>query len=165
MRRWGERLRTAVAIMLAGGVVAVAAAGGWLYWNRVERHGAELARTALPALAADEMPLILGYDFQTVERSLTEAYPLLTPDYRRQFETRATEEIIPQARERQLVNQISVVGVGVVAAQRVSGSVLVYMNRTVRDKANEEPFYDGSRVRVDYEKIGDEWLIDDIRPV
>lgn len=165
MRRRFEWARTAIAVTLAGFFVGLAGAGGWLYWDRVERHGTQLARMVLPGLAAEELPQILGYDYQTVERSLTEIYPLLTPDYRRQFETRATDEIIPQARDRQLVNQISVVGVGMLTAQRVSGSVLVYMNRTVRDKSNQEPLYDGSRVRVDYQKIGDKWLIDDIRPV
>ena len=49
------------------------------------------------ALAAKQMPVVFGYDYQTVERSLTDAYPLLTPDYRREFEERATKDIIPQA--------------------------------------------------------------------
>ena len=56
---------------------------------------------------------MFGYDYQTVERSLNEVYPLLTPDYRQEFEDRANKDIIPQARDRQLVSQANVVGVGV----------------------------------------------------
>jgi Mce-associated membrane protein len=165
MRRWAGRLLGAVAIALAGAFVGLAAAGGWLYWNRVERHAAQTTRTVLAPLAAEEIPKVLGYDYQTVERSMTEAYPLLTPEYRQKFEDRATSDIIPQARDRQVVNQISVVGVGVLAAHRVTGSVMVYMNRTVSDKSSKEPLYDGSRVRVDYQKINGEWLIDEIKPI
>ena len=107
---------------------------------------------------------MFGYDYQTVERSLNEVYPLLTPDYRQEFEDRANKDIIPQARERQLVSQANVVGVGVLTAQRDSASVMVYMNRTVTDKS-KTPIYDGSRLRVDYQKIDGKWLIKYITPI
>ena len=107
---------------------------------------------------------MFGYDYQTVERSLTDAYTLLTPDYRREFEDRATKDIIPQARERQVVSQANVVGVGVLDAHRNSGSVMVFMNRTVTDKS-KQPVYDGSRLRVDYQKVDGKWLIRYITPI
>jgi Mce-associated membrane protein len=54
--------------------------------------------------------------------------------------------------------------VGVLTAQRNSASVLVYMNRTVTDKSRQQ-VYDGSRLRVDYEKLGGKWLINYIAPI
>ena len=57
-----------------------------------------------------------------------------------------------------------VVGVGVLTAQRDSASVMVYMNRTVTDKS-KTPIYDGSRLRVDYQKIDGKWLIKYITPI
>src|SRR6476620_9655992 len=87
-----------------------------------------------------------------------------TPDYRQEFEDRANKDIIPQARERQLVSQANVVGVGVLSAQRDSASVMVYMNRTVTDKS-KTPIYDGSRLRVDYQKMDGKWLIKYITPI
>ncbi|MEO8815053.1 MAG: mammalian cell entry protein [Mycobacterium sp.] len=161
MRRW--LIRTAVGLAV-GAFVILGAAGGGLYWNRVELHGEEIARSELPALAADEIPKVLGYEYKTVERSLTEAYPLFTPDYRREFVDRATNDIIPQARELHLVNQVNIVGVGVLTARRTTGSVLVYMNRTMTDKS-KKTLYDGSRLRVDYRKVDDKWLIDSIAPI
>ena len=154
-----------IAILLAGAFVGLAAAGGWLYWNHVERRGAQQARTQLAPLAAAEIPKMFGYDFQTVERSLTETYPLLTPEFRREFESRAVSDIIPQARDRQIVSQVNVVGVGVLDARRVTGSVMVYINRTVSTKGNKEPLYDGSRLRVDYQKVAGKWLIDGVTPI
>ena len=130
--------------------------GGWLYWNRVEPRGEQVTRDELAPLAAKQIPQMFGYDYQTVERNLNEVYP--PPDYRQEFEDRANKDIIPQARERQLVSQANVVGVGVLSAQRDSASVMVYMNRTVTDKS-KTPIYDGSRLRVDYQKIDGRWLI------
>jgi Mce-associated membrane protein len=160
----GSKLVGALTVLLAMGLVALSGMGGWLYWNRVEIRGEQATRAELAPLAAKQIPQVFGYDYQTVERNLNEVYPLLTPDYRREFEDRAKKDIIPQARERQLVSQANVVGVGVLTAQRNSASVMVYMNRTVTDKS-KEPVYDGSRLRVDYRKVDGEWLIEYITPI
>ncbi|MGH3676901.1 MAG: mammalian cell entry protein [Mycobacterium sp.] len=164
MRGWVARLVAVVAVLVAAVFVGLAAVGGWLYWNRVEIRGEQAARAEVAPLAAKQIPEVFGYDYQTVERSLTDAYSLLTPEYRREFENRATKDIIPQARERELVSQAHVVGVGVLAAQRNSASVMVYLNRTVTDKSRQ-PMYDGSRLKVDYLKVDDKWLINYITPI
>jgi len=175
MGRWTTRAVVLVGVVLAVGFVALGGVGGYLVWTRAQLNAQEATRIALgpcaggmapPAcgLAAEQIPLVFGYDFQTVERSLTDAYNLLTPDYRREFEERASKDIIPQARERQVISQANVVGSGVLEARRDSASVLVFMNRTVTDKS-KQPVYDGSRLRVDYEKIDGQWKIKFITPI
>jgi Mce-associated membrane protein len=159
-----RRLVSAVCVLLAVAFVGLAGVGGWLYWNRVEQRGQQAAVAELAPLAQQQIPKVFGYDYQTVERTLNEVYPMLTPSYRQEFEDRAAKDIIPQARERQLVSQANVVGVGVLTAQRTSASVMVYMNRTVTDKS-KEPVYDGSRLRVDYQKVDGKWLIQYITPI
>jgi Mce-associated membrane protein len=159
--RW--LITTAVSLLIAT-FVGLAAAGGWFYWDRVETRGEQAARATLPALAKDQIPRVFAYDFQTVERSLSEAFPLLTPSYRREFERSVNAQIIPEAKKREVVVQANVVGVGVMAAKRDSASVMVYMNRTVTDKS-KQPVYDGSRLRVDYQQIGGKWLINFITPI
>ena len=42
---------------------------------------------------------------------------------------------------------------------------MVYMNRTVTDKIRSSRVYDGSRLRVDYQRIGGKWLINFITPI
>jgi len=155
---------TSVVSLLITMFVGLAAAAGWFYWDRVESRGEQAARAALPALAKDEIPRVFAYDFQTVERSLSEAFLLLTPSYRREFERSVNAQIIPEAKKREVVVQANVVGVGVMAARRDSASVMVYMNRTVTDKS-KQPVYDGSRLRVDYQQIGGKWLINFITPI
>ncbi len=159
--RW---LIAAAVSLLTTAFVGLAAAAGWFYWERVEMRGEQSARAVLLPLAAKEIPQVFGYDYQTVERSLDAAYPLLTPGYRHEFQKSATQQIIPEAKKREVVVQANVVGVGVMAAQRNSASVMVYMNRTVTDKSRE-PLYDGSRLRVDYQRVGGKWLINYITPI
>lgn len=159
--RW---LITAVVSLLTSTFIGLAALGGWLYWGRVEIRGEQAARAELPALATKQIPEVFAYDYQTVERSLGAAYLLLTPAYRHEFEKSANDKIIPEARKREVVVQASVVGVGVMEAQRNSASVMVYLNRTVTDKSRQ-PLYDGSRLRVDYQRLNGTWLINFITPI
>lgn len=161
LRSWSVLLLVTVFV---AGIVPLGALGGALYWNRVEVRAQQATRNAIVPLAVDEIPKVFGYDYQTVERSLGEAAGYLTPDYRREFEDRIDKDIIPAARDRQVVAQADVVGVGVLEAQRDSGSVLVFMNRTVTDKSRQ-PAYDGSRLKVDYQKVDGKWLISYIQPI
>lgn len=160
-RRWLGLAALAAAL---GMFVALGATAASLYWSRVETRGKQLARAELTQLTADEIPKVLGYEYKTVERSLTETYPMFTGDYRSEFEARARNDIIPQAREKQLVNQVDVVGVGALDTKRTTGSVLVLVNRTVTGKSMEK-FYEGSRLRVDFRKVDRKWLISNIVPI
>lgn len=164
MGRGPARLAVLVGVVFAVAIIALGGVGGYLYWNRVERIGERQARTELPQLAASAIPVILGFDFQTIERSRTDAYQLMSPDFRREYEDDTTKNVIPQARDREVISQVNVVGVGMLDAQRNSGSVLVFMNRTVTDKS-KQPLYDGSRLRVDYQRINGDWRISDITPI
>ncbi|MEB3021752.1 mammalian cell entry protein [[Mycobacterium] crassicus] len=161
-KRW---LVSAALAGILGVFVALGATAGSLYWSRVEARGEQAASAELIELATDEIPKVLGFEFKTVERSLTETYPMFTGDYRREFEARVVNEIIPQAREKQLVNQVNVTGVGVQEAKRTSGSVLVFINRTMTTAKSKEKLYEGSRVRVDYRKVDRKWLISNIVPI
>jgi Mce-associated membrane protein len=164
--RWWRRLLAVARVLAILAVVGLSAAGGWFYWDRVQTRGEEVARAVLPHQAADDIPKVFAYDYQTVERSLAAVYPLLTPEYRQEFQRSANAQIIPEAKKREVVVQANVVGAGVITAKRDSASVMVYMNRTVSDKASrQQPVYDGSRLRVDFKRIDGKWLIAYITPI
>ena len=80
------KLVGALSILLACGFVALAGVGGWLYWSQVEIQGEKDARITLAEKAKEQIPKVFGYDYQTVERSLNDIYPYLTPTYRREFQ-------------------------------------------------------------------------------
>src|SRR5437588_12335229 len=91
--------------LLLAAVVGLSAAAGWFYWERVQTRSEAAARAVLPGLAAKEIPEVFAYDYQTVERSLSAAYPLLTPAYRQEFQKSANAQIIPEAKKREVVVQ------------------------------------------------------------
>lgn len=162
--RWLRWLFTAAGALAVALMVGLSAVGGWFYWDRVEVQGAQAARAVLPKLAEKEIPQFFGYDFQTVERSLADVYPLLTDEYRREFKKVVNEQIIPEAKKRELVVQVNVVGVGLMVAKRDSATAMVYMNRIMTDKSRE-PRYEGSRLRVDFRRVAGNWLIAYIKPI
>jgi Mce-associated membrane protein len=162
--RWRRWLMVVAGYLSVAVVVGLSGAAGWFYWERVETRGEAAARAVVPKLATTEIPEVFAYDYQTVERSLSVAYPLLTPEYRQEFQKSANTQIIPEAKKREVVVQANVVGVGIMTAKRDSASVMVYLNRTVTDKSRQ-PLYDGSRLRVDFKKIGKQWLIAYITPI
>jgi Mce-associated membrane protein len=164
MSRFAARLVALLGVLSAVGIIALAGIGGYVYWNRVESSAETQTRAVLPQLASEQLPRIFGYDYQTVERSLGEVYPLLTDDFRQRFSDQVTKTVIPEARKRQLVVQVNVVGAGMLAAQRTSGSVMVFMNLTYTDQS-KQPVYEGSRVRVDYLKVGSDWKLQAINPL
>ncbi len=159
--RWPTRIFVTVAALAVIGLSAVA---GGMYWNRVDTLATRGASETLIKQAGKQVGSIFGYDFQTVERSLDEQYSGLTPEYRREFEDKANKEIIPQAKQRKIVSQTSIVGTGVIAAHRDSAQVVVYMNRTITD-SSRTPVYDSSSIQVDYKRVGDKWLISYITPL
>ncbi len=155
--RWLTRTFVAIVVLAVIGLSAVA---GGMYWHRVDTIASRAAGQTL----IKQVGSIFGYDYQTVERSLDEQYAGLTPEYRREFEDKANREIIPQAKQRKIVSQTSIVGTGIIAAHRDSAQVVVYMNRTITDQSRT-PVYDSSSIQVDYTRAGDKWLISYITPL
>lgn len=151
--------------LLAAAVVVLGAFGGSTYWKHTELTGEQQTAATLPDLAKDAIPKILGYDYQSVERSSTEALKLMTPSFRKRYEDMtAQNHIFDNARQRQVISQVNVVGVGILSSQRDSGSVLAFVNRIITDKA-KQPTYEGSRLRVEYQRIGNQWLINEMTPI
>ncbi|KRQ28460.1 MULTISPECIES: hypothetical protein [Mycobacteroides] len=161
LMRWLTRTFVAIVVLAVIGLSAVA---GGMYWHRVDTIASRAAGQTLIKQAGKQVGSIFGYDYQTVERSLDEQYAGLTPEYRREFEDKANREIIPQAKQRKIVSQTSIVGTGIIAAHRDSAQVVVYMNRTITDQSRT-PVYDSSSIQVDYTRAGDKWLISYITPL
>jgi Mce-associated membrane protein len=153
------------AVLLSIAVVAAGAFGGATYWEHVELTAAQQTAATLPDMAKQAVPKILGYDYQSVERSSVEALQLMTPSFRKRYQEMTDKNhIFDNAKQRQVISQVNVVGVGMLSSQRDSGSVLVFVNRVITDKA-KQPTYEGSRLRVEYQRVGDQWLINEMTPI
>jgi len=165
MSRLATVLSALCGAVLAAAMVVLGAFGGAAYWRHVELTAEQQTAATLPEMAKDAVPKILGYDYQNVERSSVEALTLMTPEFRKRYqEMTAKNHIFENARERQVISQVDVVGVGMMASGRDSGSVLTFVNRIINDKS-KQPTYEGSRLKVQYRRIGDRWLIDEMTPI
>jgi Mce-associated membrane protein len=112
--------------------------------------------------------MVLGFDYQTIERSRLEVYDFMTPSFRQKYEQSVSSAIVPQAKQSHVVSDVSIVGAGPLTGGLDSGSVLVFMNRVITyndEKKKQDPVYEGSRLRVDYRKIGGRWLMNDIEVI
>lgn len=96
--RWRRWLLIVAGYLLAVAFVGLSAVAGWMYWDRVQTRGEQAARAVLPGLAAKEIPEVFAYDYQTVERSLSAAYPLLTPTIARSSRRAPTTRSSPRLR-------------------------------------------------------------------
>ena len=77
MSRAASNLVGLVVILSAVVTVALAGAGGYLYWERVQTRAEIQTRDTLPALATQQVPQIFSYDFQTMEDSVDKALSLI----------------------------------------------------------------------------------------
>lgn len=64
---------TSIVAVLAAVFIGGAAVAGALYWDRVQSRAEQSTRAELPGIAKRQIPEVFGYDYQTVERSLTDA--------------------------------------------------------------------------------------------
>ncbi|WP_418004705.1 mammalian cell entry protein [Mycobacterium sp. PDNC021] len=165
MSRLSTVLTTVLGAVLAVAVVALGALGGSAYWNHVQLAGEQEAAAELPDLAKSQIPQILGYEYSSVQRSTTQALTLMTPEFRKRYEElTAKNNIFNDAVKRKLISQVNVVGAGMIASHRDTGSVLAFVNRVITDE-RKQPNYEGSRLKVDYRKIDGKWLIDEMTPI
>jgi Mce-associated membrane protein len=165
MSRWTTLGLALAGAVLAAAVVVLGGVGGAVYWQHVELTGEQRTAATLPDMAREAVPKILGYDYQSVERSSVEALNLMTPEFRKKYQDMTTQNhIFENARQRQVISQVDVVGVGILSSHRDSGSVLAFVNRIITDKT-KQPTYEGSRLRVEYQRIGGQWLINEMTPI
>src|SRR3954467_11134595 len=92
-----------IAALLAAAFVGLAAVGGGLYWQRVEIRGEQAARVMLGPLAQKQIPTVFTYDYKAAVPEVTDAYHMLTPDCRREFEGKANLDIIFHARQQEFL--------------------------------------------------------------
>lgn len=155
-----------VVLLAVATVVAVALGGSRMVAQRAQPAPLDgpAQRSAVLDIARADIPKIFSYTPATVESALTDAASLMTERFGKEFLDKAHADVISQARQRQITTQTAVVGAGVETMTRAQASVLVFTNRTVT-QADKEPQHDSSRLRVQLQKSGTTWLVDDIQPI
>lgn len=154
-------------LLLTAATIAAAALGGWQLTTKHRTPppaDGPAQRTSVQEAASADLPKILGYTYETVEQTLTEATSLMTERFKATFSQTMRDDVIPTAREKQITSQVAVVGTAVEALSSDQATLLVFIDRTIT-QAGQASLDAGARVRVQLQKQGGVWLVDDITPV
>ncbi len=152
--------RALPAWLLAGLAVLTAlalAAAGYLL---AQPSDDEIATATTEAQSAAERatPLVLTYDFRTLDDDQKAVQPLLTSSYRKEYD-RLLAAIEENADRVKPIVSADVTASGIVRATADRVVVLVLVERHVANAQGSEPVYQ-DQVRVTMERDGDEWLVD-----
>ncbi|NGP04902.1 twin-arginine translocation pathway signal [Rhodococcus sp. 14C212] len=149
---------TAAAIVLAGLV-------GFGVYDKVERGGAEAARTEALQAAEEQAVAMLAYDHATVDEQVAAASDGLTGDFRDEYTNLMKNVIAPGAKEKSITVQVSVQASSVVSAEADRAVTLLFLNQITTSSVNPEAVSSGSRVRVELEKHDGRWLVSRLTPI
>lgn len=162
---WSSRKRT---LLVAGlGILAVGVTVGSVTLTIRAHEGRSQEDTRQQALtqAAQLVPDILSYDFNTVDDHFTSSLEHLGGEFRTQFESVSKDVIIPSAKQRQVVTSATVVESSVVSVDADAATVLMFLNQSTTSTDSPAPKLDGSRVQVSLQRDGDSWQITEMTPV
>jgi Mce-associated membrane protein len=152
-----------VVMALVVGTVAALALGFWQIGAKkpeVVVIDGPAQRAAVQQVASTDVERIFTFTPESIDANNAAVQELMTESFGREFKQKApdaTKLAGGSARAK-------VVGTAVLAVSEPKASVLVFMNRTV-SYPDKEPIYDGSRIKVDFERVDGKWLIGAITPV
>lgn len=143
--------------VLAVAMVAVAAVA----WQRTAGESVEEATRAAQTAAEQAIVPILSYDYETLDADQQRAQSYLTSDYRGDYDQLfgVISENAPSTRTKV---SAEVVGSGIVRSGQDRVQVLVFVDRPTTNKVTPQPVVYKDQVTVTMEKVGDDWLVDDL---
>ncbi|PPJ25555.1 hypothetical protein [Nocardia nova] len=162
---WSRRRKTLTLVPLAVWVLALIAAVSVLGVRIHDNAAVADARSGALAAADAGVPKLLSYQADSVDRDLGSASGLLTGDFKNRFQSLVRDTIVPAAKQQQTVTKASVVGKSVVKASVDAVTVLMFIDQSTTGKDTPQPRLDASRVRIQLDRVGGQWLISGLQPV
>ncbi|MEU1994050.1 hypothetical protein ABZ511_06335 [Nocardia gamkensis] len=172
LRKWFVRLAAlskratlisaaVIALLLAAMILTVVLLGNSLAQHRAIADSAQAARDA----AQSRIPVVLSYDFHTVDTEFPKAAENLTGTFREDFGKLGSTVIISAAHRDSIVTKAKVVESSVISASADKVDVLLFVNQETTSSKYQGPRLDGSRVRVTMTQTSGKWLISEITPI
>jgi Mce-associated membrane protein len=150
-------------LIVALAVLAAAAVGMTAYlWQQPSEDAVESAvGTARTAAERAAVPL-LSYDYQSLDADREAAHDVITSGYRSRDYDDLFEVIRENAPATQTVVDVEVVASAVVRAGEDRAEILLFVDRPTTNKATTEPVVYKDQVTLTMQRVGDEWLVDDL---
>jgi Mce-associated membrane protein len=133
----------------------------WLY-NQPSDAAVREATAEAQGAAERAVVTILAYDYRTMDEDQAAAGALMTDDYRKKYDQlfAVLEENAPDVKP--VVTVEPVVASGIVRSGEDRVQVLVFVNRPSTNAQNKEPKVFRDQVTLTMEKVGDDWLVDNL---
>jgi Mce-associated membrane protein len=145
-----------VGLVLAGLVAGCA----WA-WQTTSGETEEEATRAAQAAAERAIVPVLSYGYRSLEDDRARAEGYLTSDYRADYD-KLFAVIADNAPQTQTTVEATVVASGIVRSGQDRVDVLVFVDRPTTNKLTPEPETYKDQVTVTMQKVGDEWLVDNL---
>ena len=149
-------------VVLALWAAAAVGVTGYL-WQQPSEDAVESAvGTARTAAERAVVPL-LSYDYQSLDADQQAAHDVITSGYQKRDYDDLFELIRENAPTTQTVVDVEVIASAVVRAGEDRAEILLFVNRPTTNKATTEPVVYKDQVTLTMERVGDQWLVDDLK--
>ncbi|MET9018641.1 hypothetical protein ABZV93_01535 [Actinopolymorpha sp. NPDC004070] len=157
------RRRTWPVAVLAGAVTLVLAATAVLGYRAKVADEVDSARTGASGAARTAAQVVLGYDYRHLDADFGRSLALLTGGFRDKYTQTATSLVRPTAAQTHAVVVAEVRSVSVVSATPDRVVTLLFVNQTTTSNRTAEPRTDLNRVRMTMRRVGDRWLVSEMK--
>jgi Mce-associated membrane protein len=152
---------TAVVVLAVAAVALLAVVTAALSGKHDDRSQATAALSA----ATSGVGTVLSYNYKSLDEDFRKAESVLTPSFRKTYDTTTAKAVKPLAAKYQAVSTAQATGAGVVNSSATRAQVIVFVSQQVTNSQLSAPRLDRSRIVVDLKKIHGRWLIDKLTPV
>lgn len=149
-------LIAALAVLVAGSVVLAA----YLWSQPSEGTVEEATGTARTSAERAAVPL-LSYDYESLDADQEAAHEVVTSGYRSDYDD-LFEVIKENAPSTETVVEVDVIASAIVRAGDDRAEILLFVNRPTTNRATTEPVVYKDQVTLTMERVGEEWLVDDL---
>lgn len=133
----------------------------WLWFERPSDSAVEDSTQTAQSAAERAIGPILSYDAKQLDEDQQAAASYMTSDYREEYD-KLFAVIKENAPATETVVKAEVIASGIVRSGEDRVAVLLFVNRPTTNKQNPEPIVYKDQVTVTMQKVGDEWLVDDL---
>lgn len=146
---------------LLGALAAVSVAAAIWAWQAGDDTAVEDATSSAQSAAEQAIEPLLSYDYKTLEADQKRAQGYLTADYRKDY-----DQLFGVIADNAPSTQTKVVADAFASAIVRSGKervdVLIFVDQLTTNKVTPEPTTYKNQVTVTMQKVGEDWLIDDL---
>ena len=121
------------------------------------------AAAAATATARSTLEQALSYNYATMTAQLPATQALLTGSFRQEFGETMTKTIVPLAQKDKTVVKARVYEAGVMSQTDDTVTVQAFVNQAKTSDAQKEPSIDQNRVIATMTKVGNRWLISQLK--